>query len=112
VVGHGDTGLLLERHRPVAIAPPAIGGDTDWQRREGLVNSVTHAEEIADGTFHTRMFLAIPVHPQCEFAGIKWVVMGDGDPDVRYHSRPIEFRQSQCAAGFDWTCVTISVLPV
>src|SRR5678816_4251393 len=94
-VGDRNTSLLAERHRPIAIAALAIGADADRNRGEGFVHAEADAEEIADGTFHTRMLLAVPINPQSELGRIEGIAVGDGEPDVHYLARPVEFSQRE-----------------
>ncbi len=62
-VGDGDLRRLAERHREVAVQRLLRA----YRKRSGFVQEVfseAEAEEIADGSFHRRQRVAIPVHPQ------------------------------------------------
>jgi len=111
-VGDGDAGGLAEGHGPVAVAPAALGRNANREGDKRFVHPVADTEEVAHRAFDARVFLAVPVNPQRQQAGIVRRPVGDGEPDVGDEPRPLQFRQRQRRADGNAPPVVVAVAPV
>src|SRR5262245_28247744 len=85
---HRDPRLPSEGHRPVAVER-AARIDDDRDRGDMGILAPAHSEEVADGRFHRRLFLVVPIHPDDREAP----VAGRGHPDVLDRARTVDLAE-------------------
>ena len=97
LVFQSDPRLFLERHLEITVQSPA------WhcRNRNGIYNTLlaeSAAEKISQRSFHRRLLLIVPVHPQHQVSENKTVclcgLVRHCDPDMMDHPRSLDLRQS------------------
>ena len=84
LVGDGDPAGLAERHRPVAVARPAVGAVADHERLDLRLEAVADREEVAERRVDARRRAAVVVDAQAQQPRPAVLVVGDRHPDVRH----------------------------
>ena len=92
-VGDGDLAGFAERHRPIAVAGPAVGAVADHERLDLGFDAVADREEVAHGRVHAGRVAAIVIDAQAQQPRPAVFVVGDGHPDVVDHAGPLQIGQ-------------------
>ena len=101
LIGHGQTGIFMEGHFPVAVESPAVGGDLDGKCLDVGPHPVAGGEKIPEGRFHGGDVGIVPVDPKNQGAGIASLESADGEPDMLDLPRSFQVREHHRLSGLD-----------
>ena len=92
LVRKSDSARPAKRHRPVAVAGPAVGTRADHRGLDGALEPVADGEEVAERSVDRRLGAPVVVDAQAHQARPAVFVGRHRDPEVRDHARPFEIR--------------------
>ena len=109
LVRHGDAAGLPERHRPVAVARPAVGAVADHERLHAPLEPVAHGEEVAERRVDRRDVASVVIRADAQKARPAVLRSRGRRPDVRHDPRPLEVGDRERLARVEMRAVVVPV---
>lgn len=87
-IGDRNARMVCKEHREKRIQTFVAANGQEFGFPALLIPE-TQTKEIPDRAFHVWHLLVIPVHMKYDALEVIWLVVGDGEPDVRDSSRSV-----------------------